>query len=259
MRKNDIPLKVRLQLQRIAKKSVPYEMCGVLVWDELDDMQFIEVPNVHADPKTGFALHPARLAMIDAKANILAYVHSHPYGTSEPSALDMQQVNQHGKPFVIVGMSDDDISVTMPKELPLIGRDYVYGAYDCFTIVRDYYKRELAIEIKEYNYDELWWEDPNAESLYINHYAENGFIEVPLSELQKHDVLICYWGDTVHPNHAIIFLGQDPVFKSEPLIDLIGDRLFLHHLYGTKSRVEVLGEQRLHTVAKVLRHENLHR
>ena len=35
-------------------------------------------------------------------------------------------------------------------EAPLLGRQWVWGITDCWSLVRDYYKQERGIELKDY-------------------------------------------------------------------------------------------------------------
>ena len=80
------------------------------------------------------------------------------------------------------------------------------------------------------------------------------FVEV--DTIQKHDLILCRLGRTVHVNHAIVFIG-DGSLKSERTDDVIGDSLVLHHPYNRESLREIYGEQWQRRAAIIIRHKSL--
>lgn len=156
-----------------------------------------------------------------------------------------------------MGTKDRHVRVVLPSGAPLIGREYSHGIQDCYTIVKDYYNRELSIDLPDFTRDDRWWENASNASLYEENFKAAGFISVPKEDIKLHDVLICYWGDTALPNHALIYLGSNPTLKSEQHAPLIGARLYLHHLYDCKSCVSIMGDARYNSVILALRHKEL--
>ena len=132
------------ELQRklidIAVKSVPREMCGLLIYSaKTDEIVFKEVPNIHPKPMEFFRIDARVIAAVSiAGDSVLAYVHSHPHTSSSPSADDVADMNLHGKPFIIVSARDRQVSVWYPTTVPLVGRQYVHGKQDCYTIVQEF-------------------------------------------------------------------------------------------------------------------------
>lgn len=248
---------IQTKIRDLALKYAPAEMCGIIYTDADGTAGYIDVPNTHADPNGHFKID-ARVIdkMQQERKAIQAFVHSHPKGSSDASPYDMAQMNVHKKPYVIVGM-DGDISVHQPERPPLIGRDYVHGTQDCFGICRDYFARELGIIIPDIERTDRWWEDADAPSLYIENFKAFGFVEVPLSEIRRHDVMLCRWLDTKHVNHAFIYLGDDGNLVSEETPACIGSHLALHHPYGNKSGRVILGDKRFSSCEIVVRHKDL--
>lgn len=244
-----------------ARKHRPNEMCGVLI--RLDDgdhnYKYVPIPNVHPTPAQNFMLHPQQFHDLSEKHSVAAIVHSHT-GSAKPSGTDISQCNTHKLPYVIVSNNSTEITITHPTKTPLLGRHYVHGTDDCYGIVRDFYSRELGIELPDFEREDMWWLKEGGSSLYEENYDAAGFIQVPkttIDDLQYGDFLICYWGDTLYPNHALIWLGSKTDFISEETPPCIGERIYLHHLYDSLSTRTVMGEQRFSTVAYVLRHKEL--
>ena len=92
-------------------------------------------------------------------------------------------------------------------------------------------------------------------SLYLDNYEKAGFYEV--SEPQYGDMLISKVGRTEHPNHAVVWLGDNGALKSEQTEACIGSTLILHHLYERKSVREIFGQQWSERVVKIVRHRDV--
>lgn len=255
----NLTLELELQLLNVAKKSVPYEMCGMLVQrSATGEVVFKEVPNTHPDPKNYFRIDARAVAAVSIGGDsVLAFVHSHPNGTSQPSADDVANMNLHNKPYVIVGVQSNDVQVWRPTTVPMLGRAYVHGVQDCYTMVQDYYQRELGITLPDFVRQDRWWENAEGDALYENNFKDAGFVAIEASQMQRHDVLLCYWGNTSHVNHALIYLAGDGKLKSEDTPPCVGARLFLHHPYNGLGTRCILGDARLASCAYVLRHRLL--
>lgn len=234
--------------------TYPHECCGLII-----DGKYQPCVNISHDPANSFEIDPTQLIDTD----IQAIVHSHPNGSSEPSEIDRVQMGLHGVDWVIVGLgvhSDGEKYCTIkshkPKayQAPLIGREYYHGTQDCYSLVRDYYQRELGIELPDFDRLDDWWEDENAEPLYQNNFAKVGFEIV--HDVQKHDVILCRVGRTHHINHALIFLG-DGTLMSETTPPCVGDSLVLHHPHGRLSVREIYGESWAKRTAMIVRHKDL--
>lgn len=242
----------------------PNECCGLIVQDITDgSVQYIRLPNVSPDPANSFEINPKDYADFEFSFGILAIVHSHPNGSSEPSEIDRVQMGLHGVDWVIVGLgvhSDGEQYTSIkrhkptPYTAPLLGREYYHGSQDCYSLVRDYYKRELNIDLPDFERGDNWWEDETAEPLYQNNFAKAGFEIV--HDLQKHDVILCRVGRTHHINHALIFLG-DGTLMIETTPPVVGDSLVLHHPHGRLSVREIYGESWAKRTAMIVRHKDL--
>lgn len=233
----------------------PHECCGLII-----DGRYQPCTNIALDTLNSFEIDPAVLIDTDTQA----IVHSHPNGSAEPSQIDRVQMGLHGTDWVIAGLgvhSDGEryctIKTHRPKayQAPLIGREYYHGTQDCYSLVRDYYSRELGIELPDFERVDAWWENPKHEPLYERNFGKAGFEQV--HDLQKHDVILCRVGRTHHVNHALIYLG-DGKLTSEKAPKVIGSNLVLHHPHGRLSVREIYGESWQKRTAMIVRykHEN---
>lgn len=247
-----ITAKLKKQIITAASEVYPDEMCGVVIKGE-----FQQLENVANNKQNHFEISPEQLAKFEDYGEIQAYVHSHPDGTVMASPYDRAQIELHNKPWLICSYPEIDIQVYKPcgYQAPLINRDYHHGWQDCFSIVRDFYERELGIVIPDFERSDKWWESAEHPSLYIENFTSSGFIEV--ADAQYGDVLICKIEPTIHPNHALIWLGDRWQLQSEQAEQAIGTSLILHHPYNRSSRREIYGSVWQERTIKIIRHKDL--
>lgn len=243
-----LTVKLKKAIQLHASEIYPEECCGVVVDDE-----YLRCRNI-SEHKDQFEIHHEDLAKAEDLGEIQAYVHSHPNASAQASELDLIQIELHKKPWVICAYPDIEFQVYEPcgYRTPLVGRNYHHGWQDCYSIVRDFYERELGIKLIDFERVDRWWESKENKSLYLDGFSEAGFIEV--DQPQYGDVMLCRVGRTEHVNHAVIWLGDNGVLKSEKTEPCIGSALILHHPYGRKSVREIFGLQWQERVEKVVRY-----
>lgn len=231
-----------------ANRDYPREACGVIIGKE-----YIPCTNIAADDAQ-FEIDPIDIVGAEKEGKILAYCHSHPDGSTEPSIPDRVQMNLHGLPWVITNGVDVELHKPDGYQAPLLGREYHHGLLDCYTLVKDYYQRELGITLSDYERTDCWWENKDNKPLYVDNFKNEGFVEV--DTIQKHDLILCRLGRTEHINHALVFIG-DGSLKSEHTEPVIGDCLVLHHPYGRESLREIYGENWQRRAAMIIRHKSL--
>lgn len=241
-----ITKKIKKSILAHAAESYPREACGVIVGKE-----YVPCTNIAVDDRQ-FEIDPKDLVKI--KEPIRAYVHSHPDGSTAPSVPDLMQMGLQKIPWVIT--DGVEVKTHRPKKYkaPLIGREYYHGMLDCYSIVRDYFARELNINLRDYDRNDAWWEDAKSTPLYLENFKAENFVEV--TQLQKHDVILCRLGRTEHVNHALIYLA-DGRLTSEYAPEVVGSALILHHPYNRPSLRELYSEHWQRRAAIILRHKDL--
>lgn len=178
---------------------------------------FEKLENISEDPKNNFKISKEENFRI-LENGLKVLIHSHPDYYNIPSKVDMISQATLDVPFGIVSTTESSCSNiryfgTDNKE-DLIGRSFVHGITDCYSLIRDFYKRELKITLKDYPRDWEWW--LNGDDLYFSNSKDCGFYEV--DKPQYGDMFYCKIKSKVY-NHAGIYLGNE---------------LILHHLTGSK-------------------------
>lgn len=126
-------------------------------------------------------------------------------------------------------------------QAPLVGRTFAHGITDCFSLIVDYYQRELGITLPNFERHDGWWNDGHSD-LYTEGFGKTGFVRVE-GEPRKHDVLLMQIRSNNRvPNHAAIYLG---------------DGWMLQHLYGRLSSRDLYGGQWLEYTRLIVRHRSL--
>lgn len=147
---------------------------------------------------------------------------------SEISKLTLEERSEmnHSKViFVTIGSSKNFSEVFIPnryfEDFNYEGRPFIHGMFDCYTLVRDYYKRTFSIFLPtNIQRDWEWWS--KGENLYLENAKDCSFEEV--NDIKKHDILLMKINSPV-PNHAAIYLGEEKI---------------LHHMAGRFSTVQDL-------------------
>lgn len=208
--------------KKFSIEQKPNEACALLVLKDGVESLFI-CDNIAKNKTNSFILCPKSFALADNVGQVIGVVHSHPNGRPDPSEADRVACEAHGLPWHIYSVPLDTWCSFNPEGYvpPLVGRPFHFGVLDCFSLVRDYYKQVLNIEIKDFHRSD---EDIfKTRSLYEENMEEANFKKV--ENLEKHDVILMQIGHRV-PCHAAIYLGDD---------------LILHHLRGCLSKRDVYG------------------
>jgi proteasome lid subunit RPN8/RPN11 len=223
---------------RHALFEMPREACGLLIVDRGRE-RLVICENV-SEVNDQFVISPKDYLAATKSGEIVGVVHSHCNISSRPSQADRVNCEESGVEWHICSVPLGSWTSFKPEnyKAPLVGREWSHGTLDCYSLIRDYYRETLAIEIPDFHRGFEWW--TKDENLYMENYPKAGFFEVPMKYLKEHDVLLMQIHANV-VNHGAVYLGRDTM---------------LHHLNGRLSSREVFGGYyRKHTV-RVLRHEN---
>lgn len=225
-----------------AAAEYPRESVGLVVRTD-DGEQYIAGRNISPNPERDFALHAEDYADAQDMGEIVCTVHSHPNGVPIPSHVDLLQCEASGHPGLIITLGGDPLHFgdTCTYEPcgwfpPLKGREYFYGIFDCYALVRDWYQRERGVELPQFDHGpDLWWakrlpdgtDNPSYRpgwSPFEKHFSHAGFEPVK-DALREGDVIVMQIKSDV-PNHAAVYLD---------------DGTILHHMHGRLSGVDVYG------------------
>lgn len=222
-----------------AEQCQPLECCGLVV--RVDGVDRYWPCRNLAIERNRFELDPLDWIAAEEAGEIIKVVHSHVYQAAEPTPSDRVGCEASGKPWLIVSWPTGSSIEINPcgYTLPLLGREFVWGVADCYTLVRDYYRTELSILIDEFGgYPSNFVEA--GDDLYLSRFTAAGFVVVDAPA--KHDVLLMQIGNTAVTGHAAVY---------------IGDAQIMHHVIGRLSMRQPYGGYWRDATRKILRHESL--
>lgn len=245
-------------IQQHAIAEYPREACGLVVHAHGEEDIYIPCRNI-AEGNSSFVMAPEDYAAAEERGEITMLVHTHPDASSRPSEADRVVCSEGDVPWLILSVYKDVADGQMVAEkytiiepdgyvAPLVGRQWGPPRHDCYSLIRDYYQRELGIDIPDFELamrTSNWWEDPEAESLYVKHFEEAGFVRVDDGP-KLHDVIMMDIRSKVQGkvNHAGIYLGDNPC-------------LMLHHLFDRPSSRVPYGGYWLQQTVMIVRHKSL--
>lgn len=218
----------------------PKERCGAVVKDG-EGVRLVECKNIHSDPYQYFKIGAEEWAFLDVDFEILAVWHTHPNASAAPSQSDRVMMEATGLPWHIVSWPEGGHSYIEPTgyEAPYLGRVFVHGIMDCYSLCRDWYKRELGIDLPNDEREDGWWD--NGKNIYLDGFEKNGFVSIPtdVRNLKRGDGLLIQYVSKV-PNHAAIYLGDGKI---------------LHHVDRRLSEIAPYGGYWMKHTTHYLRHQ----
>tara|TARA_Y100001973_G_scaffold58943_1_gene86788 strand:+ start:452 stop:1159 length:708 start_codon:yes stop_codon:yes gene_type:complete len=223
-----------------AKQEDPKESCGLLVVIKGKEKYFA-CKNLAEDPKGMFIIDPKDWASAEDKGEIVGVIHSHPTTSPQLSEADKVSCEKSKLTWYVVQPNLEEWVEYKPcgYKAPLIGRKWVWGVNDCWSLCRDYYKEELGINLRD-------WDRPTSSEAFIlnpmfdRSFVATGFRELkPEEELQKNDLLLMSIGSP-GLNHIGLYLNN---------------QLVLHHLQGRLSSRDLLDEWLLKCIGKRIRYD----
>ena len=210
----------------------PEESCGVILTS--GEVRFCE--NTAVDKLKSFKINPSELV---GYLGQIAYIfHSHCIDRRLGSILDprttsvkdMEGQRFTGIPWLI--FATEGWEVTEPIELPRVAssnyldRPFIWFINDCYTLVQDYYKFELGIELKPYiSHD--YTQVRRADKVFDEFITDYGFQEVKGLKGLKDGELFIIDNSGFSENHLAIYdkgelLHQGLVSCREPIENYMG-------------------------------------
>lgn len=219
----------------------PKECCGLIV-----DGVYRPCFNYAIDPTQDFVIASQDYIKWSVQGTLQGVAHSHPDRPCYPTEHDMRQQIVTDLPWVIVATDGERVSDpimwgdALPTP-PLIGREFVHGVTDCYSLIRDAYRLgRLAlaeqgidwpldpIELPEFPRRDGWWVKNSNEAPddhYMIGFPKAGFFEIAREEVRPGDVFLKAIKSD-RPNHGGVLLDGG---------------LILHHLPQRLSRREPAG------------------
>lgn len=218
----------------------PRECCGLVIVEKGKEV-YVPCRNSAADRFEQFRIHPEDYADAEDRGEVVCVVHSHPFAPATPSEADLIGCENSGLRWLIVSWPTGTVHEFEPSGYvpPLLGRKFVHGIFDCYSLIRDYYKQELNIELMDFERDAEWWN--KGQNLYMDNFEKAGFsvVQGGVVAMKPHDVVLMQVHSPV-VNHAGIY---------------IGDNILMHHFMNRLSSRDVYGEAIRRLTVKVVRYK----
>lgn len=238
------------QFKSHAANAYPNEAVGY-VWENV----YRPLDNIADNPEHEFLLSPDQSLEVLATRGAVCVLHSHTNGNNYPSYADIENCALSGAIYglSVVNKNGDDVHVSDPffwgsreieNEIPLKRRTWRNGPTgtdwggDCYALIKDFYLRELGIELLEYPRDPDDFKD--GANHFEDYFQDAGFSEVPIETAQRGDLLLIAIRSKV-PNHGAV---------------MIDDSVMLHHAQNRLSGEDLAARWRS-MIRKVIRHESL--
>ena len=194
-----------------AKDQNPKEAVG-LVLNIRGKQRYYPCRNLSMTDHQCFIIDPEDYVKADNTGEIVAIFHSHPVNPPTPSQADKVSCEDCGLPWYIVNPITKQWAYLEPTgyKAPLLGRQWGWGITDCWSLVRDWYKEEKNIKLKDYQRPttpQEFLDDP----LFESYAWRTGFRELRNDEkLENGDVLLM----SIMPptlNHVALFFDGDVI------------------------------------------------
>ena len=221
-----------------AKDQDPKESCGFLL-NIKGKEKYFPCRNLSMTAFQCFIIDPEDYIKADNTGDIIGVVHSHPVTPPVPSQSDKVACEQSGLIWHIVNPKTESWGYLKPTgyKAPILGREWAWGVTDCYTLVRDWYKEKLNIDLIDWHRPTTI-QDFNKDPMFEKCAEQTGFRELrPDEKLINGDLLFMSILSN-NLNHVAIFIDGD----------------VLHHLTDRLSCIEPYSEWLLKCTGKRLRY-----
>lgn len=228
-----------------AERCFPKEACGFVIGRGKKAL-FMAAENV-AQGENQFVIDHRSYALAEDTGEILAIWHSHPNADGTPSEADLAGCEATELPWLISplragegGFVHDETTLTQPSgfQMPYVGRPYLFGTFDCYSLLSDFYLREYGIRLDHLPHTRIpqWWR--HGYDIIEDNWRAQGFVEVTDGSFEEGDTLT-FAMDSEVANHIAVYVTGD---------------IMLHHLVGRLSRKETVGPFWVSRLKHHLRH-----
>ena len=220
-----------------AQQELPKESCGLVAIIKGEETYW-PCENLAEKPGDYFVLNPDDWADCEDTGEIISLIHSHPIGGVKASENDLVSCEHLGLPWHIIDPNTKAINSFKPtgyKPNKLIGRRWIWGVQDCWTLIDDWFRIEKGIVFKR-------WPRPKTLKEFIDDpYFERVLTESGFRELKEEEEL--QYGDVLLANdnldHVALYIGNQEI---------------LHHCIRKLSCRELYDEDLIKLTKKRYRH-----
>tara|TARA_R100000008_G_C3551049_1_gene150437 strand:+ start:133 stop:849 length:717 start_codon:yes stop_codon:yes gene_type:complete len=231
---------IKDKIKDYSLRESPNECCGLIVNDQSKgDIVFL-CKNISDNPRVHFEIDTKDYLRASQLGEIVAVFHSHVNGDSQFSELDKQVSNGLEIQSILYSVKENKFNVYYPNDYTneYVGRKFEIGKSDCFSVMRDFFMKELNIFVNNYHRDQDW--QKKTPHIYDHSYEKEGFIKVEDGTLKKYDCILFKF--LKNTEHIAVYLGDD---------------LILHQPRGKESLIEKYSPSLERRKSYIIRHRSL--
>lgn len=239
--------KIKNKIKELCLKNQNQESCGLVLFNE-KTFKFDVFPckNKAQDKNNNFIISPQDYLRCASLGKITACYHSHNDDNIDFSEIDKQNSNKYNIFYILYNTKFDIFKFYQPnsEKNNYIGRPFLLGKLDCFTLAQEYFLKEENINIyvpSDHQYPKAL---TDIKGLYEDHFESQGFIRLDKNiELKKSDAIMMIFSNIseTYPTHVAMY---------------IGDNLILHQPYNAFSCVNLYSSAWKKHTSYILRHRS---
>ena len=212
-------INIKNQIRNFALNKPKEEVCGLIVKNNFK-FSIFPCQNISNNKTHFFTIKSTDYLKASLIGDIVCSFHSHPNEFSDCSEFDKQNSKNHNLPLIIYhNLSDtfkffdsnyakNECNNVLNKYLNI---NFELGRADCFTLIKNYYKNELKINIIDndliQNRKDKWFEKNNLINLGFK--LNNNFNKInDINDIKKHDIIVFNYFKEGPPHHLGIYLGN---------------------------------------------------
>lgn len=238
---------LKAMMQRAGAQAYPNEACGLVIKVGKKSL-VLECGNQAEDKLNQFRISADDFAAASDAGEVIGVWHTHCDRPETPSDADRAGCEASEVTWYIMSVMGDKDGLRAFSEvlvlnadgfaMPYLERPYVFGVFDCYSLIADYYKREYALTLGNYAHIDNWAN--LGHNFFVDNYKAEGFVVLIDQEPAVGDVFLIQTEAKV-PNHVALYLGDEKI---------------MHHMHGRLSRRDIYGGYWLHHTTHHLRHQS---
>lgn len=238
---------IKNKIIELAHRTPDVEICGYIYYTPDNKLHLYPGRNIAINPYDQFEIDPVDYIQCDNMGVIVGVYHSHPGSEETFSEADIEYIQEIGVPLYLytVGTGKWQEYIPPTHEIDLVGLPFIWGLYDCYSIIRNGLRQRCGVFIGDYDRIETFGRDESSKSLVLDHLALEGGQVIGHG---RKDI------NLLRPNDIIIFNSRAlPIHFG--LYE--GNSMFIHHPENVLSNRQQLNDSWLNRINLIVRHKNL--